>query len=570
RHVAGNYGDGQSVGLIGRLGVHDNDDPSLRADGLAVRNVAVYGSVYANRSVGGVVGKIGKTNGGATIENCANFASVSSTDAKGVGGIVGAAWNGGVIRNCYNAGDVTGTHTNPAGGIAGSVEIPIINSYNIGTITAPPGYAMGIGTNNGGAPLPENSYYLSGSAVDGGWYTGGSANNTGARTESYMKLDEFVALLGDAFAKDTRGINNGYPVLAWQGGTAVAPAAPGATTVVDEPVALSDDPTLVVINVDTDGAEVSSITAEVTADNVKAIADNGSAIEVRSDLGNVTLPNAAMVDLAGKAEEKIDVKLTKDSADTYTLALTADDKAVAAVDGGVKLTLPAEDAGAGTVAVLVHEDGTEEVIKKSVGKDGKVTMPLDGSATVKIVDNAKSFVDVGTGAWYSDAARFASSHDLMGGTGGDKFSPDAPMTRGMLVTVLHRLENEPAATGELFTDIANGAYYAEAVTWASANAIVNGIGGGKFAPDAEITREQLATMLYRYYTWSVGDGVLDVPDGIIDTFPDADDVSEYAEDAMKWAVGAGLIQGRGGNLAPQGTATRAEVATVLQRFIEQL
>jgi hypothetical protein len=573
RHVStGNFGDGSSVGLIGRLGVHDNDPISMRASGLAVRNVAVRGSVHANRSVGGIVGKIGKNNGGAIIENCANFADVSSTDAKGVGGIVGAAWNGGEIRNCYNAGNVSGTHTNPAGGIAGSAEIAIINSYNVGTITAPSGYAMGIGTNNGGAPLPENSYYLDSSASDGGWYTGGAADNTGVKTAAYMKLDEFVSLLGDAFVKDTRNINNGYPVLAWQGGAPVAPSSPDtATTVVDAPVALSEDPTLVVINVDTGGAAVSSITAEVTAENVKAIADNGSSIEVRSDLGSVRLPNAAITDLAGKADEKIDVKLTKDSADTYTLALTADDKPVATVTGGIKLTLPAENANSGTVAVLVRQDGTEDVIKKSFIKDGKLNIPLDGSATVKLVDNAKAFADVGSGSWYNDSVRFASSHELFTGTGADKFSPEASMTRGMLVTVLYRLENEPPATGDLFADVASDAYYANAVLWAAANDIVFGTGAGKFSPDTEITREQLATMLHRYHQFSILNSQFSIDTSSdVSVFPDADDVSDWAEDAMRWAVSIGLIQGRDGALAPQGTATRAEVATVLRRFIEQL
>jgi hypothetical protein len=136
-----------------------------------------------------VVGKIGKTSGGATIDNCANFAAISSTDAKGIGGIVGAAWNGGIIKNCYNAGTVNGTHTNPAGGVAGSVEIPIENSYSYGRITAPTGYAMGIGTNNGGAPIPTTAYYLEGSARDGGWYTGGSADNSGVRTSEFMKSE---------------------------------------------------------------------------------------------------------------------------------------------------------------------------------------------------------------------------------------------------------------------------------------------------------------------------------------------------------------------------------------------
>jgi hypothetical protein len=343
-----------------------------------------------------------------------------------------------------------------------------------------------------------------------------------------------------------------------------------ATTVVDEPVKLAETPTLVVVNVETNGAAVSTITAAVTAENVQAIADNGSAIEVRSDLGSVTLPNAAVTDLAGKAKEKIDVKLTKNNADTYTLALTADDKAVQSVDGGIKLTLPAEHADSGTVAVLVREDGTENVIKKSFIKDGKVSIPLDGSATVKLVDNAKAFADVGSGSWYNDAVRFASSHELLTGTSADNFSPEASMTRGMLVTVLHRLENAPTATGEHFSDVDSNAYYAEAVVWASVNSIVNGIGTG-FAPDTEITREQLATMLHRYHQFSILHSQFSIAaDADLSAFPDAASVSAWAEDAVIWAVSIGLIQGRDSGLAPQGTATRAEVATILERYMENV
>jgi hypothetical protein len=344
-----------------------------------------------------------------------------------------------------------------------------------------------------------------------------------------------------------------------------------ATTIVDDPIALGSDPTLVVINVETNGATVNTITAAVTAENVKAIAENGSAIEVRSDLGNITLPNEAVKALSGSAEKQVDVKLTKNSADTYTLALTADDKAVATVDGGVKLTLPAENVSPGTVAVLVNADGSEKVIKKSVGKDGKVSIPLDGSATIKIVDNAKAFADVSSDAWYSDGVKFTSSHELFQGTDDGGFAPEMSMTRGMLATVLHRLENAPTATGELFSDVAGDAYYAEAIIWASANSIVNGTGDG-FAPDAEINREQLAVMLYRYYVWfAVGDGVPDVPSsGTLDAFPDAAEASDWAEEALKWAVAVGLIQGRDSGLAPKGTATRAEVAVILERFIENI
>jgi hypothetical protein len=222
------------------------------------------------------------------------------------------------------------------------------------------------------------------------------------------------------------------------------------------------------------------------------------------------------------------------------------------------------------VAILVHADGTEEVIKKSVGKDGKVSIPLDGSATIKIVDNAKVFADVATDAWYSDGVKFTSSHELFQGTDNGGFAPEMSMTRGMLATVLHRLENAPTATGELFADVAGDAYYAEAIIWASANSIVNGTGDG-FAPDTEINREQLAVMLYRYYAWfTVGDGVPDVPTTDLDRFPDAAEASDWAEEALKWAVAAGLFQGRDSGLAPKGPATRADVAVILERFIENI
>ncbi|SHH97935.1 S-layer homology domain-containing protein [Sporobacter termitidis DSM 10068] len=228
RHCSnGNYGDGQSVGLVGRLGVHDNDPKEIRPVNPAVRNIAVTGYIYANRSVGGIVGKIGKTslnNGdgstGGIIENCANFATVANTDAKGCGGIVGAGWNGGVVRNCYNAGAVSTTYVCPTGGISGSNEIKLENCYSVGKISAVrDNYAMGIGTNNGGAPFKSavlNCWYLDGSAPGGGYYSSGVSNNDGALTSEKMTSADFAKTLGEAFAPDLGGVNGGYPVLAWQ------------------------------------------------------------------------------------------------------------------------------------------------------------------------------------------------------------------------------------------------------------------------------------------------------------------------------------------------------------------
>ncbi|MCG9967274.1 Ig-like domain-containing protein [Pelotomaculum terephthalicicum JT] len=208
----------QSVGLIGRLGVHDQDAVSLRADNPAVRNVVVTGYIYARRSVGGIVGKIGKTNNGGIIENCANFATVRGTDSKGTGGIVGAGWNGGYIKNCYNAGNVINNYNDGNGGISGANEVSIYNCYNIGTITGPASCTYAIGHNNGGIHTISNCYWLTGSAPGGGYSSGGGVTE---RTAAEMKTAAFLeALNGDgrAFVADTGNINNGYPILRVQVG----------------------------------------------------------------------------------------------------------------------------------------------------------------------------------------------------------------------------------------------------------------------------------------------------------------------------------------------------------------
>lgn len=216
RYTPTGYGYSQGVGLVGRLGCHDQDDKSMWADNPAVRNVAVTGHIYARRSVGGIVGKIGKTNKGGIIENCANLATVSNTDAKGCGGIVGAGWNGGLIKNCYNAGHVYSTYACPTGGISGSNEVDIYNCYNVGSIAgANPDYAQGIGVNNGGSQRVSNCYWVTGSA-SGGYYNGGSEVNVTAVTPECMQSAEFLVLLngeGRAFVADTANRNGGYPVL---------------------------------------------------------------------------------------------------------------------------------------------------------------------------------------------------------------------------------------------------------------------------------------------------------------------------------------------------------------------
>lgn len=214
----------------------------------------------------------------------------------------------------------------------------------------------------------------------------------------------------------------------------------------------------------------------------------------------------------------------------------------------VKVEIPVENATPGTVAVLVKEDGTEEIIKTSTLGENGVVLTLDGSATVKIVDNSKHFEDVHpVDHWAGDTIDFVSSREIFSGTGKNTFSPDVAMTRAMLMTVLARYDGEDTTTG--------ATWYEKGMDWAKAKGVSDGTN-----PDANVTREQLATMLYRYAGSPEHNGALD-------RFPDADAVNSYAADAMRWAVENGIIGGMGdGTLNPQGDATRAEVAAVLARF----
>ncbi len=175
------------------------------------------------------------------------------------------------------------------------------------------------------------------------------------------------------------------------------------------------------------------------------------------------------------------------------------------------------------------------------------------------------FADVKAGDWFYDAVGYVYGKGMMNGVDSVSFQPNAPTDRAMIVTILHRLEGSPSALPAAFTDVKEGAYYAGPVAWASANGVVNGYEDGTFRPASSITREQLAAILYRYaqYRGLVGPNA---PMGSPDQFPDGASLSPYAVEAMRWAIGAGLLNGIDGRLQPQGTASRAQVAVILQRF----
>ena len=181
---------------------------------------------------------------------------------------------------------------------------------------------------------------------------------------------------------------------------------------------------------------------------------------------------------------------------------------------------------------------------------------------------ANPFTDVSEKEWFYGDVMFVYENGLMLGTSKTLFSPHGTATRGMMATILWRMEGSPAPKGKnSFTDVEAGKWYADAITWTAENGIFAGYGKDKFGPDDPITREQLAAIFYRYADYKGYDLTVK---GNLDTFKDADKITDYAKTAMQWAVGSGLMKGKSGNLLdPQGTATRAEIAAMLHRFIEK-
>lgn len=316
----------------------------------------------------------------------------------------------------------------------------------------------------------------------------------------------------------------------------------------------------VIIAPDING-DVSKTEVTVPAAALTDLAGKTAAVlTVKTPVAQVTLPNEA---LSGLAKDGGEVTVTAEKTDSgYQLTVTANGQNVSSVSGGVTMTVPHDDCAPGTVAVLVKEDGTREIIRKSLAGENSVTVPLDGSAQIELVDNSKSFQDVTGSSWEKDAVDFVSSHELFNGTSADTFSPDTAMTRGMVAQVLHNLEGNPAqSVSGVFTDVDGNIWYAQAVSWAADQGIVSGYGDGQFGAGDSVSRQDLAVILFRY------SGSPETQEKTLD-FTDAGAVSDYAKQALTWAVEEGILNGKGGGvLDPKGQATRAQVAQMLLNYM---
>ncbi|HHX93335.1 MAG TPA: hypothetical protein GX688_06850 [Clostridiales bacterium] len=326
----------------------------------------------------------------------------------------------------------------------------------------------------------------------------------------------------------------------------------------------------------------------ISGDTLQSHADAGSDLVVPLTGGIATLDNAALASILDQSAEGADLKLElkqipaseltdaqKESVKEGDLVLDINllmgTRNITEFDGTLTIDMPYD--GELPVGVwYLNDRGELERIEASY-KDGVVSFVLHHLSIyiVGLDEAAKEaqrnpFADVLQSDWFYSSVLYAYENGLMKGTGSSSFTPYGATTRGMIVTILHRLEGEPAAESSPYTDVAADQYYSSAVAWASLNEIVSGYGNDTFGPEDAVTREQMAVILKNYAEYKGYDlsGTAD-----LSGYSDSSSISPWAADAMAWANAAGLIQGDGIRLAPAGNTERCQAAAILQRFIEK-
>lgn len=334
-----------------------------------------------------------------------------------------------------------------------------------------------------------------------------------------------------------------------------------------------------------DGAVV-TVSGTDEAGNAVTLTDNGDGTY------SATLPNKtqtytfiAVYDESQTIAPKTDIATVKvqqrssggePAKPSFPVKISNSGDGVAKVDksyasAGNKVTITVTPGRNATVQRITVTDEDGERLKLTENRDGtySFTMP-SGTANVyvRFSGSGLPFADVPSGSWYYDDVAYVYDTGLMTGLTATAFGPNLSTTRGMIVTILWRMENEPAAKhGCPFADVRRGSYYEQAIAWASENDIVTGFDASTFAPDRAITREQLAAILFRFAAYRGMDAVTLREN--LSSFQDQAAISAYAVSALNWAVGEGLMQGTGDKLEPTGSATRAQVAAMLRRFIQR-
>ena len=537
------YGTEDCQGLFGYI-----------AEG-TVKNLTVSGYVAGKDGIGGIVGW-----NSAVIENCVNECDVSGSRYDGptkiitaaaggisgvnqgkilkssnignvnneyyklvndtVGGISGENW--GTIENCFSTGEVSGRFE--MGGIAGLNKATIKNCYSTGIIAG--AYSAGVAAEN--SSVIEHSYYLSGTAEKAVFITRSAVKTDAEEKTAEEFADGTVAyLLQGAQEAD----EDGSVPMVW-GQTLKGENA-------DMYPVFANDSTRTVCK-------------------VTFIADNKEyAVAYANPNGTVTLPTAPKK--SGYKFEKWS-KTNSSTGEEFTEnTAVAEDMTVYAI------TKKSSSGGGGGSSSSKTTPKPTAIPEPTVTPAPSVTP--EPTSTSKPTD-AKLFVDVDESAWYYNSVKYVSDNGLMSGVSETEFAPEIDMTRAMLVTVLYRAAGAPDMSNEIwgypFEDVDAESWYGAAVYWARNNDIIQGYSDEKFAPNEPVTREQMAAILYRYAQFKI---ISTDETGDLSQFTDSDSISEWAKNSVDWAIGKGLLTGKGnGILDPTGNATRAEVAAMLQRF----
>jgi hypothetical protein len=315
----------------------------------------------------------------------------------------------------------------------------------------------------------------------------------------------------------------------------------------------------------TDASGNQTVTA--VADGVTTTTYSGNDGTTATTVQNANGTSVSTVTLAQPSNEgenvlpipAVQASTDRDTASTVTINVKTSENGTQ-----MQIVIPVDSVTPGTVAILVQADGTEKIMRDTKQDTQGIGVTVSAGSTLRIVDNTKTYSDT-VGHWGSDAIAAASARELFNGTSATTFSPNRTLSRSEIAQVLYNLEDNPqASTDSAFTDVHPSAWYAQAINWAAGQGILQGHPDGHFDTSSNITRQDLAVILYRY-AQSKGAASVDRYD--LDV-TDEHEISEYAYEAVCWAYANGVMNGKpDGRFDPKGSATRAEAAQVMMNYL---